>query len=362
MNSEARSLLLILTTVIAIGLVVMYSASYITAFKWPYPDFDYYLKRQVFAIFVGFVAMLIASIVDYKTHRRFILHYYMLVFALLVIALAFPGKGGSRRWIDLGYFDLQPSELAKLLIILFVAHYADKQRVHMKTFVKGFIVPTSFIGVLLLLVFVEPDLSTTIYLTLLFLIMLYVGGTRGIYILLMIGLGISLFFLAYKFELLKDYQIERIESFVDVITGKINSTWHQASSSINAVKNGGFIGLGLGLGELKYYIPVQFSDFIFAVLGEELGFVGISGLLILYVLMVRQMLKAAFESIKDDFGRMLTIGYAFMVLLQVTINISVVLGILPTTGLTLPFVSYGGSSILVFLTGYGIVLSVLTHQ
>jgi cell division protein FtsW (lipid II flippase) len=98
------------------------------------------------------------------------------------------------------------------------------------------------------------------------------------------------------------------------------------------------------------------------VLGEELGFIGISGLLILYMLMIRQMLKAAFDSIKDDFGRMLIIGYAFMVLLQVTVNISVVLGILPTTGLTLPFISYGGSSILVFLTGYGLVLSVLTHQ
>ena len=106
MNTEAKSLLFILVTIIAIGLVVLYSASYITAFKWPYPSFDYYLKRQTFAILVGLVAMLITSLIDYRVHRKYVLHYYMIVFALLVIALAFPGKGGSRRWIDLGYFDL----------------------------------------------------------------------------------------------------------------------------------------------------------------------------------------------------------------------------------------------------------------
>lgn len=361
MNSESKSLLFILVTIIAVGLVVLYSASYITAFKWPYPDFDYYLKRQIFAMIIGLTAMLITSIVDYRVHRKYILHYYMIIFALLVLALAFPGKGGSRRWIDLGYFDLQPSELLKLLIVVFIAHYSDKQREHIKTFVKGFLIPLFFIGVLLILVLMEPDLSTTVYLAFLFLIMLYIGGTRGVYILLLIGAGVLGLFAAYKFEFLKNYQIDRIKNFVDMITGGGKNTLQQTSNSIYAIINGGIVGLGLGFGELKYYIPVQFSDFVFAVLGEELGFIGMASLLVLYLLMVRQMLKAAFNSIKDDFGRMITIGYAFMVLLQVTINISVVLGILPTTGLTLPFISYGGSSLLVFLIGYGLVLSTITH-
>jgi len=361
-GKEAKSLLLLLVTILSIGLVVLYSASFIVVYRYPNVDPNYYMVKQFAVIVLGMIVMTILASVDYRIHRRYIHHYYVLILFLLSSVLILPStRGGARRWFDFKYFTFQPSEFTKLFIIIFLAHYIDRWKERIREFFRGFLVPLILILILAFLVFLEPDLSTAVFIVLLSMILLYVGGTRWYYILSTMALGVLLIFVGYKYGLLKEYQIERLREFLDLITGKGDLSW-QTVNSLSAIRSGGLIGVGLGLGNLKYYLPIQISDFIFAVLGEEMGMLGMGFILLLYVLMVRQMLRCAFRSVRDGFGRLLIIGYAFWILLQVAMNVSVVVGLIPITGLTLPFLSQGGSSIMAFLSGYGIVLSVLTHK
>jgi cell division protein FtsW len=166
--------------------------------------------------------------------------------------------------------------------------------------------------------------------------------------------------MAFQFELINPYQLQRIQDFLGLV--QEGEAQGQVDVSLKAISSGGLLGEGLGLGSYKYVIPVQFTDFIFAILGEELGFFGMAVLLLLYYFMCRNMINAAISGVDHQAARVIIVGYSYLILLQVVINVGVVFGLLPPTGVTLPFVSYGGSSMISFLMGFGFVLSALNYK
>jgi cell division protein FtsW len=332
-------------------------------YRWPEIDFSYYFLRQVLNIVIGLVFMAIIAMIPVEKHLQWAPIYLVSVVLLLVTVFFFPPKGGSHRWIDLGFYDLQPSELAKFVIILFIASYYDKRqyRANWKVdIVDKFLIPFGWILLITFLIFREPDLSTSMIVLVIGVLLMFVAGLRYYYFFLIAGLGIIALVAAFQFELLKPYQLERITGFFDFFKGKAVDT--QVQIGIDAISSGGVLGGGLAMGDYKYLLPVQFTDFIFAILGEELGFIGMAFLLILYYLMCRSLIHAAVKGVNRTAGKLIIVGYAYLVLIQVIINVGVVLGVFPPTGIPLPFISYGGSSMLAYLGGFGLVISVITHD
>lgn len=353
----------LLAIIIVLGLIVMYSASYIVVYRWPGYDFSYYFNKQLINIIIGLVCMVVVAIIPLKKHIEFAPFYMIGIIFLLMAVFIFPSKGGSNRWIDLKIYDLQPSELAKLVLIVFFASYFFKntdENQKKKGFLERFFIPMGWLLLITALIALEPDLSTSIIVFLLGMMILFICGMKYSHIIIIaVMIGLSLF-LVLKFEILEPYQLNRIKQFLGFIND--GEAQGQVNIGLNAISSGGILGEGLALGDYKYLLPVQFTDFVFAILGEELGFVGMAFLLVLYYLLSRSLIHAAVKGVKNDAGKVIVIGYAYLILLQVVINVGVVLGMLPPTGVTLPFVSYGGSSMLALLGGFGLVISALIND
>jgi len=358
-----KGIVYLLAIIIVLGLIVMYSASYIVVYRWPGYDFSHYFNRQLVNIAIGLVCMLVVALIPLKKHIEYAPFYMVAIIFLLMAVFVFPTKGGSRRWIDLKFYDLQPSELAKLVIIVFFSSYFFKnkgQDNQKKGFLEMFIIPMGWLLLVTALVAAEPDLSSSIIIFVLGMMLLFVCGMKYSHIII-VGVLICLsLFIIINFELLEPYQLNRIKQFLGFIND--GEAQGQVNIGLNAISSGGILGEGLAQGDLKYLLPVQFTDFVFAILGEELGFVGMAFLLVLYYLLARSLIHAAVKGLKNDTGKIIVIGYAYLILLQVVINVGVVLGLLPPTGVTLPFVSYGGSSMLALLSGFGLVLSALLND
>ncbi len=355
-----KGIAFLLALVMVLGLIVMYSASYIIMYRWPGADYSYYFNRQLAHIVIGLVLMFLAALIPFRTHMRLAPIYMIIVVGLLLVVFFFPSKGGSHRWIPLGIFDMQPSEFAKMILILFLSTYLAKRKdVGQRSVVEDFLIPAGWVFLITGLVLVEPDLSSSLILFVVGMLILFVSGlSKKYFVFLGIGLFCS-FFAIVQLDLLKGYQLQRFEDFAGFLRGEAQP---QVDIGMRAISAGGLLGEGLAMGEYKYLLPVQFTDFIFATLGEELGFVGMALMLMLYYLLARSLIRCALFAVQNLAGKLLIVGYAYLLLLQVVINVGVVLGILPPTGITLPFVSYGGSSMLAFLTGFGLVLSVITHS
>jgi len=245
--------------------------------------------------------------------------------------------------------------------MLFLSSYffRDDENRH-KGILEQLLIPLGWIVMITLLIAVEPDLSSALIIFLIGLIVLYISGLKFSYFILITILCVLGIIMLFQFDLLKPYQMERIKSFLGM-SQEIASEG-QVDVSLQAISSGGFLGEGLGMGNYKYIIPVQFTDFIFAILGEELGFVGMAVFLFLYYFMCRNLIKAAIIGINNIAAKVFIVGYAFLIMLQVVINVGVVFGLLPPTGVTLPFVSYGGSSMMAFLSGFGFFLSAINEK
>lgn len=356
-----KGIIYLLSLIMVIGIVVLYSSSYIVYYKYPEMDFDYYLIRQMVNIILGLVFMFLIAVIPFQKHMRLAPFYMVGIVFLLLAVFIFPAQGGSSRWIDFGVMNLQPSELAKIFLILFLSSYffRDDENRH-KGILEQLLIPLGWIFMITLLIAAEPDLSSALILFLIGLIVLYISGLKFsyfVFILILCTLGIIMLF---QFDLLKPYQMDRILSFLGM-SQEIASEG-QVDVSLRAISSGGLLGEGLGMGNYKYIIPVQFTDFIFAILGEELGFVGMAVFLFLYYFMCRNLIKAAIIGIHNIAAKVFIVGYAFLIMLQVVINVGVVFGLLPPTGVTLPFVSYGGSSMMAFLSGFGFFLSAINES
>jgi cell division protein FtsW len=331
-----------------LGLVMVYSSSAWlgsrTADSW-----EFFLRRQAMFFGLGVVVMIAVSRVDYRVLRRFSAHLMGLAVALLILVLFISEDiNGARRWIDLGPIHMQPSEIAKIALVVFLAATLARRGEQIRRFKTGFLPPMIAACGTMALVLLEKDLGTTVLLGSLSLILLYVAGTRASWVLGAIMVAAPL---AWSQIVNVGYRRERVESF-------LSGDDYQVEQGLIAIGSGGPFGLGLGNGRQKLgFLPENHTDFILATVGEELGLIGIFTIIGLFALLVWRGLVIARQA-EDRFGTYLAIGLSALFGLQALINMAVVLSVMPAKGITLPFVSYGGSSLLVSMGAIGVLLSI----
>ncbi|MDD5952525.1 MAG: putative lipid II flippase FtsW [Oscillospiraceae bacterium] len=347
--------LLLTITLVIIGLIMMFSASYYYAYHNEGSSFYYIIRQGIFAI-LGLALMFGISFVDYHILHRLTIPILVLSWLLLIIVRILPATEGVHRWISLGLFGFQPSEIAKFAIVLWFAHYISKHFTQMKTFKYG-VLPNIFVlGLTAFLIVIEPHFSATIIVLLLAGIMLFVGGVQKRWF------AIALIFLALAATCLllftDSYAGGRVQGWLNPFNTELwQDTW-QTRNSLYAIGSGGFFGLGLGQSRQKYlWLPEPQNDFIFAIVCEELGFVGAMVVILLFVLLVWRGVRIALKA-KDKFGMLLGVGLSLQVGIQVALNIAVVTNTIPNTGISLPFFSYGGTSLIILLAQMGVILSI----
>ena len=332
----------------ALGLVMVYSAG-----AWfgheVFGDWEYFLHRQAGFLVVGVVLMLTLSRIDYRLLRRFAPQLMLGALALLLVVLVVGQEiNGARRWIRFGPVGLQPSELAKIALAVFLAATLARQGERVRTFKRGFMPVVTIAGVTMLMVLLEKDLGTTILLGSLTLIMLFTAGTRLSYVVAAVMLAAPV---VWQQIIGVDYRRGRLEEFM-------SGDGYQVHQALIAIGSGGPFGRGLGHGRQKLgFLPENHTDFILATVGEELGLVGIAVVLSLVALLVWRGLVIARQA-QDRFGTYLATGLSALFGLQALVNMAVVLELVPAKGITLPFLSYGGSSLLASLATVGILLSI----
>ena len=355
----------LLIIILIIGLATLYSASHVYALNYNEDSFFYIRKQALFAV-VGLVAMLGISMVDYHILHRWALLLWIFSMGLLVLALFMPSQTGIHRWVELGPISFQPSEIAKFSLVLLFAHLISLNHKKMKSFTIGFLPLLGILAITCGLVVIEPHLSGTLLIAILGFCMMYVGGVRLGYMLVVLGLGAVLVFVMVA---VMGYEQDRIavwfhpmESFTNQITfsdglsGR-DHAWQTVQSMI-AIGSGGLLGQGPGNSRQKHlFLPEPQNDFVFSVFCEEMGWIGAIIVLLLFALLMWRGFKIAMKA-PDKFGCMLALGLTLQIGIQVAINVAVVSNLLPNTGISLPFFSYGGTSILMLMAQMGVVLSV----
>lgn len=355
------SLLLAVLGLILYGCLIIYSATHAD------PDLSsptYYVKVQLMAAAIGAVLMMIVAVVDYRGLRHYRMHIYigLLLLILLVYILGFEAKGGQ-RWIPLGFFNLQPSELAKVgMIVVLGAFLADRSRGELES--QTTLYTLGIAALPALLVFLQPDFGTALVLGAITLSILFLYGTRLLHFAVIAGAVVVSLLTMLKvlpligIRILQQYQVDRLLVFLHPDTDPSGSGYHLLQSKI-AIGSGMMTGKGLYQGTQTQlnFLPEHHTDFVFSVLGEELGFFGITILLALYVLVIWRSLRICIIS-ESLFGSLIAGGVLSMLLFQVFVNIGMTIGIMPITGIPLPFVSYGGSSMVASLLAVGLLESV----
>ncbi len=331
-----------------VGLVMVYSSSAWLGSRTT-GSWEFFLRRQASFFVIGTGVMLVVSRVDYRILRRFAPHLMGFALALLVLVLFISEDiNGARRWIDLGPIHVQPSEIAKIALAVFLAATLARRGEQIRSFKTGFLPPMLAACGTMGLVLLEKDLGTTVLLGTSSLILLYVAGTRASWVLAALMIAAPL---AWSQIVNVGYRRERVESF-------LSGDDYQVEQGLIAIGSGGPFGRGLGNGRQKLgFLPENHTDFILATIGEELGVVGIFVVIGLFAVLVWRGLVIARQA-SDRFGTYLALGIATLFGLQALINMAVVLAVMPAKGITLPFVSYGGSSLLVSMGAIGVLLSI----
>lgn len=353
-------LLVLVLLLTAIGLIMMFSASYARAI---YNDVSptYYLLRQgIFAV-LGLVAMFVASQLTPRIWMPISKYFYLFSLAALALVLV-PGVGknvnGATRWIEVGGIQLQPSEVAKFALICLLASIAAKYRDKMDSFFYGvvmFVVPLGFVAVLLLL---EPHLSATMIVGLVTMVMMYTAGTKKGYL---IGIVVMLAAVVVVGVQVLGYAGDRITAWLDP-EADAQGDGYQIIQSLLAIGSGGLFGVGFGKGRQKYlYLPESQNDYVFAIVCEELGLVGALGIIVLFGLLIFRGYIVAIRA-RDRFSSMLGVGIMTQIAVQTVLNLGVVSNLLPSTGVSLPFFSYGGTSLLMQLGEMGIMLAISRYS
>ena len=344
-------------TVIALvgfGVVMVYSASAVQA-TVQYDDPQFFLKRQTAYAVAALVTMWGMSLIDY--HRLYKLTYPMLAFVATLLVLCVVGfghsGGGAARWLSIGPVHVQPAEMAKVALVIWLGYSLAKKAERVKTFTVGFLPHLIIAGVFMLLCLRQPDFGSAVVLLLLTFTMLFVAGAKIGYILGASILGAALGAAAIRF---REYRYERFLAWLHMDQHRQDLAY-QPFQSVMSFGSGGTTGLGLGRGLQTLYLPEAHTDFVAAIVGEELGFVGVAALCGVYLLLMVRGVRAALRA-PDDFGAFLAFGLSAMFAIQALVNLAVALAVLPTKGLTLPFVSFGGSSLLVNAFAAGILLNI----
>jgi cell division protein FtsW len=352
-------LLIAVLALVGIGIVMVYSTSAILAgdrFQDPY----FFLKRQILYAGVGFVLMILMTFLPYGVLKRFAYPIFF-VSILFLIAVLIPGighrAGGSMRWLKIQSLSFQPSEFAKLGLIVFLSYLLTKKEEKIRSFSFGFLPTILLSGLVIVLVLKEPDFGAALFMAAVVFLLLFVSGVRLIYILsaLLVTAPVVYYFLTNV-----AYRQKRLMSFIRPWEDPTGTSF-QIIQSFLSFGSGGLFGLGLGEGRQKlFFLPAPHTDFIFSGIGEELGLIGAMVVVLLFIILTLRGIQIGL-SLEDRFGAFLALGITLMISLQAIINVGVVLGLLPTKGLTLPFISYGGTSLIANLAGVGILLHLSTH-
>ncbi|MFQ5579281.1 MAG: putative lipid II flippase FtsW [Nitrospiria bacterium] len=347
-------LVVIILILLFLGVIMIYSASGILAEKI-YQDSAHFLKKQFVWIGLGVLLFLISSKLPLKWLRAWIIPMLCCIITLLGAVLLFGVEiNGSQRWLQLGSLAFQSSEAAKLFTVIYLAHYIAKKGKRIRDFSDGLAPALAVIGLVAGLILVEPDFGTTAMIVIIAFLLLFLGGASPRHLLPIGGLTIP-FFIHWVMK--APYRLQRVKTFLNPWQDPSSSGFQMIQSYL-ALGSGGLAGTGLGEGMQKFFfLPEPHTDFIFAVIGEELGLFGTVSILCLFVFLLWKGTRIAL-SVDDPFTRMLAIGTTLMVTLPALINMGVVTGLLPTKGLPLPFVSYGGSSLLVNSIAVGLLYNV----
>jgi cell division protein FtsW len=352
-----KVLLIAVMLLLAIGVVMVYSSSSVVALT-TYNDPTYFMRRQITWAALGLLAMVAAMRVDHAVlaDKRVVAMLLLLSFALLA-ATFFPGIGrtvnGARRWIKAGSFTFQPAELVKLTLVVYLSSYLSSRKELIKDFQRGLLPAFAVIGLFLVLLLLQPDFGTVMAMGVVIMLMLLTGGARVMH------LG-ALFVAAGTFAVAavvhKAYRLRRITAFLNPWEDP-QGAGHQIIQSFLAFGSGGVFGRGLGEGRQKLlFLPERHSDFIYAVIGEELGLMGALAVLLLFGIILWRGVRIALRA--AGFSRMLALGITSLISVQALINMAVVTGIMPTKGMALPLVSYGGSALVVTMASVGVLLNI----
>jgi len=338
------------------GMVAVFSATQASAQSGGDPYF--LLKKQVLSIVIGLIGLLIASFSNYNSFKRYMIPLYLLNIAILII-VPFIGHtvNGAKSWVNIGSFQLQPSEFSKLLLIVTLASFFALRRTQLEG-IRDLAASLFHIGVPLLLVLAQPDLGTAMCYVAILLGMMLVAGFPARHFAIIILAGIIVGFAAIQFHLVKPYQVDRLTVFVNPDNDPRGAGYNLLQSKI-AVGSGQFSGKGLfsGTQTRLQFLPERHTDFIFSVIGEERGFIGTSVLLFLFFILIMRGLRTAAFS-KNLFGTLLAAGIVSLWIFQIMVNIGMTIGLMPITGIPLPFISYGNSSLIVHLVSVGILLNI----
>ncbi|WP_438351619.1 stage V sporulation protein E [Paenibacillus sp. FA6] len=348
-------ILLCILSLLTIGIIMVYSAGSVLGFR-NYGDSFYFVKRQLLFAVLGIATMFVTANLDYRIWTKYAKAGLVICFILLVIVLI-PGignvRGGARSWLGISSFGIQPSEFMKLGMILFLAKWLSQDNFNITSFSKGLLPPLGLIVTAFGLIMMQPDLGTGSVMFGAAMMIVFTAGARMKHLGMLVLVGIVGF---TGLILAAPYRLKRITAFLDPWSDPLGSGY-QIIQSLYAIGPGGLGGLGLGMSRQKYsYVPEPQTDFIFSILAEELGFIGGMIVLLLFLILIWRGMRIAM-TIPDSFGSLLAVGIVGMLAIQVIVNIGVVIGLMPVTGITLPLISYGGSSLTLMLTALGILLN-----
>ncbi|MBQ8670467.1 MAG: putative lipid II flippase FtsW [Oscillospiraceae bacterium] len=350
------SFLVLVLIVLTCGLVMMFSASYAYAYYY-FDNSFHFITRQLFFAVLGVFVMMVVSFVDYHVLHRFVVPVMAVTVVLLVVVLFMPEINYVHRWINLGFTTFQPSEFAKFSVVLSFAHLISVNYSRMKTFKYGILPFALILGLFAVLLMLEPHLSATVLICLIGAVMMFVGGSNLKWFALVAAVGVAGLALAAMNEDIIAYATSRFAYWLDPFSDP-QGKGYQTLQSLYAIASGGLLGLGIGQSRQKYlYLPEPQNDFVFAVVCEELGFVGAVFIILLFALLIWRGFAIAAKA-RDRFGSMLAVGLTTQLGLQVILNIAVVTNTIPNTGISMPFFSYGGTALVMLLAQMGVVLSV----
>ncbi len=338
------------------GIIMIYSASSIWA-EYKFHDAFKFVKAQGIFFLAGIVLMNALLKIDYSVYQKHANKILGICFLLLVLVLI-PGIGtvrnGSRSWFGLGGFGIQPSEFAKIGLIIYVSKYLANHRKEMRDIKKGVLPILMVIGVFFLLIMLEPDFGTAMVIVLTLVCMIFVSGVK---VSFFVKVGFMGLLGIVGLILVAPYRMARIVSFLNPWTDPLGSGF-QIIQSLYAIGPGGLLGQGfLNSHQKHFYLPEPQTDFIFSIISEEFGFLGVLIVVSFFFFLFYRSLKISMRT-EDAFGKYLSFGLAFGILIQAVLNLCVVVGLIPVTGVTLPFLSYGGSSLLVSMASMGIILNI----
>ncbi len=356
MKNYRSILLVIIILLVCIGTIMVYSSSAIYSYE-SNQDSEYFLKRHLLYIFLGSIIFFLTLILPYKKIKKYlpilIFFTYTFLFMVLIPNIGIE-VGGARRWLNIGFFQFQPSEIAKLVFIIYLADFVSRKGMLLNSFLKGFLPPVLVCFSLSALILLQPDLGNAIFLITLTLLILFIAGGRLKYFLVVLLSSIPF---AIYFILGTSYRRERIIAFLNPWTNA-RDIGFQLVQSYLAFGTGGIFGVGLGKSKQKlFYLPASHTDFIFSIIGEELGFLGAGIVLILFFLFLVIGLKIVLKK-TDVFARILGLGIIFNISLQAILNMAVTTGLVPTKGLPLPFISYGGTNLIISIVQIGLLFNI----